>query len=337
MSTVSIHSQLPLDSSCRNCGSSMSTVSTRSQLQTLFLTAQAQSLPPIREHLGWSMEETGQLLGGIARQTVASIGTADRPELTQAQGQAFCCVLERLERERPEYKNYIRAIFGSKISPTVPKEILEGRWLDIWFRLFPTPEEKPIDLHALGFVSPSYQVVLDVPLLADPLVLGALAPMTEDMIHYNEFCRQWKQPPENGVRYMVAQESVEELAYRKDICSPVYTVLDSLKAKDVLRVCGSPESALLPPDEALLRGIRQLCSRFPVMVMTNRKELAETLQTYRRTTLLPWSLRVVYHVDGRFMDWKELLPLKLLPVPDQKFTYQSTSWTSAPNIPSPEK
>lgn len=314
----------------------MLTVSIRSQLQTLFLTALAQSLPPIREHFGWSLEETGQLLGGIARQTVASVGTEDRPELTQSQGQAFCFVLERLERERPEYKNYIRTIFGSKISPTVPKEILEGRWQDIWFRLFPTPEEKPIDLDALGFVSPSYQVVLDIPLLADPLILEALAPMTEDMVRYNEFCCQWKQP-ENCVRYMVAQESVEELAYRKDICSSVYTVLDSLKAKDVLCVCGSPESALLPPDEALLRGIRQLCSRFPVMVMTNRKELAETLQTYRRTTLLPWSLRVVYHVDGRFMDWKELLPLKLLPVPDQKFTYQSTSWTSAPNIPSPEK
>ena len=341
MSTISIHSQLPLDSSCRNCGSSMSTVSIRSQLQTLFRTALARSLPPIREHLGWSLEETGQLLGGIARQTVASIGTADRPELTQAQGKAFCFVLERLERERPEYKNYIRAIFGSNIPSTVPKEILEDSWMDIWFRLFPTPEEKPIDLHALGFVSPSYQVVLDVPLLADPLILGALAPMTEDMVHYNEFCRQWKQP-ENCVRYTVAQESVEELAYRKDICSPVYTVLDSLKAKDVLRVCGSPESAPLPTDEALLQGIRQLCSFYPVMVMTNRQELAETLQTYRRTTPLPWSLRVVYHVDGRFMDWKELLPLKLLPVPDmparpQKFTYQSTSWTSTPNIPSPEK
>ncbi len=319
----------------------MSTVNIRSQLQTLFLTALAQSLPPIREHFRWSLEETGQLLGGIARQTVASVGTEDRPELTQSQGQAFCFVLERLERERPEYKNYIRTIFGSKISPTVPKEILEGSWLDIWFRLFPTPEEKPIDLHALGFVSPSYQVVLDVPLLEDPLVLGALAPMTEDMVRYNEFCRQWKQP-ENCVRYMVAQESVEELAYRKDICSSVYMVLDILKAKDVLRVCGSPESAPLPTDEALLQGIRQLCSRFPVMVMTNRKKLAETLQTYRRTTPLPWSLRVVYHVDGHFMDWKELLPLKLLPVPDmparpQKFTYQSTSWTSAPNIPSPEK
>ena len=250
-------------------------------------------------------------------------------------------MLERLERERPEYKNYIRAIFGSNIPSTVPKEILEDSWMDIWFRLFPTPEEKPIDLHALGFVSPSYQVVLDVPLLADPLVLGALAPMTEDMVRYNEFCRQWKQP-ENCVRYMVAQESVEELAYRKDICSSVYMVLDILKAKGVLRVCGSPESAPLPTDEALLQGIRQLCSRFPVMVMTNRKKLAETLQTYRRTTPLPWSLRVVYYVDGRFMDWKELLPLKLLPVPDmparpQKFTYQSTSWTSTPNIPSPEK
>ena len=319
----------------------MSTVNIRSQLQTLFLTALAQSLPPIREHFRWSLEETGQLLGGIARQTVASVGTEDRPELTQSQGQAFCFVLERLERERPEYKNYIRTIFGSKISPTVPKEILEGSWLDIWFRLFPTPEEKPIDLHALGFVSPSYQVVLDVPLLADPLVLGALAPMTEDMVRYNEFCRQWKQP-ENCVRYMVAQESVEELAYRKDICSSVYMVLDILKAKGVLRVCGSPESAPLPTDEALLQGIRQLCSRFPVMVMTNRKKLAETLQTYRRTTPLPWSLRVVYYVDGRFMDWKELLPLKLLPVPDmparpQKFTYQSTSWTSTPTIPSPEK
>lgn len=319
----------------------MSTVSTRSQLQTILLTALAQSLPPIREHFRWSLEETGQLLGGIARQTVASIGTADRPELTQSQGQAFCFVLERLERERPEYKNYIRTIFGSKISPTVPKEILEGSWLDIWFRLFPTPEEKPIDLHAMGFVSPSYQVVLDVPLLEDPLILGALAPMTEDMVHYNGFCRQWNQP-ENCVRYMVAQESVEELAYRKDICSSVYMVLDILKAKDVLRVCGSPESAPQPTDEALLRGIRQLCGRFPVMVMTNRKELAEALQNYRRTTPLPWSLRVVYYVDGRFMDWKELLPLKLLPVPDmparpKKFTYQSTSWTSAPNIPSPEK
>ena len=165
--------------------------------------------------------------------------------------------------------------------------------------------------------------------------------MTEDMVRYNEFCRQWKQP-ENCVRYMVAQESVEELAYRKDICSSVYMVLDILKAKGVLRVCGSPESAPLPTDEALLQGIRQLCSFYPVMVMTNRQELAETLQTYRRTTPLPWSLRVVYHVDGRFMDWKELLPLKLLPVPDmparpQKFTYQSTSWTSTPNIPSPEK
>lgn len=319
----------------------MSTISIRSQLQTILLTALAQSLPPIREHFRWSLEETGQLLGGIARQTVASIGTADRPELTQAQGQAFCFVLERLERERPEYKNYIRTIFGSKISPTVPKEILEGSWLDIWFRLFPTPEEKPIDLRALGFVSPSYQVVLDVPLLEDPLILGALAPMTEDMVHYNGFCRQWNQP-ENCVHYMVAQESVEELAYRKDICSSVYMVLDILKAKDVLRVCGSPESAPQPTDVALLQGIRQLCSRFPVMVMTNRQELAEALQTYRRTTPLPWSLRVVYYVDGRFMDWKELLPLKLLPVPDmpaspQKFTYQSTSWTSAPNIPSPEK
>ena len=302
------------------------------QSQSIFLTALAQTVKPVCGYLGIkTLEDMGATLGGAVGQTVAAIINGSRPSLTQAQGQCFCAFLDREERTSLEHKNYIRAIFNSQLPAVDSKEPFEGTWLDIWFRFFPVPIQTPINIDQLNFASPSYQVVLDLFLLAEPGILEALRPMTDGMIQCNDFCRRWKQSGHS--HYDVSLRSVEALDYYKEIYATVQTALASLQNAGVLEVCGDPEHDPGAPDEAFLQGIRLLSAYQPVMVMTNRQELAKAVQAYRRKNQLPWSLRVVRYENGCFMDWPELLQVDVkLKVPAQSakqgFTYQTKNWAA---------
>lgn len=299
------------------------------QLQSILLTALAQIVKPVCESLGIkNLDEMGTTLGGTTRQTVASIVNGSRP-LTQAQGQCFCAVLDWLERDRPENKNYIRAVFNSKLPAEIPKDYFGGSWLDIWFRFFPIAMPAPIDLDKLKFVS--YQVFLDPLILAEPKIIDALRPMTESMIQYNDFCVRWKQKDHN--QYEVAMRSVEALDKHPEISETVKDALIHLQSAGVLQVCSDSGNDPEDPDEALLQVVRLLCRYFPVMVMTNRRELAKAVQEHHRKNPLPHSLRVVCYKNEGFMDWPELLQTEFeLKVPaqpaEQEFIYQTKNWAA---------